>query len=108
MGELIIRRNRTFIPPQYQGAAKTEKASSTGQTRPVDKAGAATISETLQQLMGQSSPAEGRVREGRRALQAGEGILAGVRDSLERLAELAEKAAQGGEADREADRKSVV
>ena len=102
MGELIIRRNRTFIPPQYQGAAKTEKASSTGQTRPVDKAGAATLSETLQQLMGQSGQSEGRVRESRRALQAGEGILAGVRDSLERLAELAEKAAQGGEADREA------
>jgi hypothetical protein len=102
MGELIIRRNRTFVPPQYQGAAKTEKASSTGQTRPVDKAGAATLSETLQQLMGQSGPADGRVREGRRALQAGEGILASVRDSLERLAELAEKAAQGDEEDREA------
>lgn len=102
MGELIIRRNRTFVPPQYQGAAKTEKAASSGQTRPADKAGAATLSETLQQLMGQSGPAEGRVREGRRALQAGEGILAGVRDSLERLAELAEKAAQGGEEDREA------
>lgn len=102
MGELIIRRNRTFIPPQYQGAAKAEKTASASQARPAAKAGAATVSETLQQLMGRTGQAEGQVREGRRTLQMGEGVLAGVRDCLERLAELAEQAAQGGEADPEA------
>lgn len=102
MGELIIRRNRTFIPPQYQGAAKAEKTASASQARPAAKAGAATVSETLRQLMGRTGQAEGQVREGRRTLQMGEGVLAGVRDSLERLAELAEQAAQGGEADPEA------
>lgn len=101
MGELMIRRNRTFIPPQYQGAVKAEKTASASQARPAAKAGAAAVLETAQ-LMDRTGQTEVLVREGRRTLQMGEGVLAGVRDSLERLAELAEQAAQGGEADPEA------
>lgn len=102
MGELAIRRNRGFAVPQYQGTGKAEKASGSSQSgKAAGKAGF-TISETLQELMGRVSQLESRSRESRRALQTGEAALDEVRDALERMRELAQTSAGGGEADRDA------
>lgn len=99
MGELAIRRNRGFAIPQYRG--KAEKTSGSSESRKA--AGTTvTVSETLKQLLTKVSQAESQIRESRRTLQAGEGVLAEVRDSLERIAKLAEQSAQGGEAGRDA------
>ena len=105
MGELMIRRNRGFAPVRYQETGKTEKqigqSAVKTEQRPVQTAGF-TISETLRQLMTRVSRAENRCRESRRTLQTGESTLAEVEESLDRMAELARKAASGGEADRDA------
>ena len=102
MGELTIRRNRGFAVPSYQGTGKAEKASGSSQSgKAAGKAGF-TISETLQELMGRVSQLESRSRESRRTLQTGEAVLAEVRDSLDRIGELAQRSAGGGKTDREA------
>ena len=102
MGELGIRRNRALSVPQYQKMGKAEKQ--TGVTRPqVQKpAGkaAATVSETLRQLMGRVTQVERHIREGRRTLQSGEAALAEVEDNLGRMEELAHRAAGDGVMDR--------
>ena len=104
MGELSIRRNRELTVPRYQKAAKTEKqagAEQIRQTAGANKA-AATVSETLRQLMGRITQVGRQVREGRRTLQSGEAALAEVEDNLSRMEELARQAAQDGEVDRSA------
>ena len=66
-----------------------------------------TISETLQELMSRVSRVEGRSRESRRALQTGEAALDEVQDSLDRMADLARKSAEGGGTDRAALQKEL-
>lgn len=104
MGELSIRRNRELAAPRYQKMAKTEKQAGPDQLRQTsgqDKA-AATVSETLRQLMGRVTQVGRQAREGRRMLQSGEAALAEVEDNLGRMEELARQATQDGEVDRAA------
>lgn len=101
MGELTIRRNRGFAVPRYQGMGKAEKSAGSSGSQKVERT-TVTVSETLKQLLTRVSQAEGHIRESRRTLQAGEGVLAEVRDTLERIGELAKESAGGGAADRAA------
>lgn len=104
MGELSVRRNRELAAPRYQGTGKTEKKAGADQSRPaaIANKAAATVSETLRQLMGRVTQAGRQAREGRRALQSGEAALAEVEDNLGRMEELARQAAQDGVVDRAA------
>ena len=104
MGELSIRRNRELAAPRYQGTDRAGKKAGVSQGRPAAGANqaAATVSETLRQLMGRVTQAGRQLREGRRTLQSGEAALAEVKDNLERMEELARQAAQDGAADRAA------
>jgi len=90
--------------PRYQGTGKAEKQAGAGRTQPAVIAGkaAATVSETLLQLMDRVTQAGRQAREGRRTLQSGEAVLAEVEDSLGRMEELARQAAEDGGADRTA------
>ena len=103
MGELTIRRNREINLARYQGTGKTEKKSGAGQVQkqPAVRT-AATVSETLRQLMSRVNRTEQHVREGRRTLQSGEAALAEVQDNLERMEELSLQAAGEGAMDRAA------
>lgn len=96
MGELTIRRERGISGPRYQAAEKLEKTASAGASRPAAKTPGATVSETLQRLMTKIGQAENHTRESHRTLQVGEAVLAEVRDSLDRIADLLERAAGGG------------
>lgn len=90
MGELTIRRNRSFAALQYQGTGKAEKQSGSARTqRPA--APGFTVSETLRQLMTRVRQAESRSRESYRTLQAGEGALAEIQERLGRAAQLLRK-----------------
>ena len=102
MGELTIRRNRGFAVPSYQGTGKAEKGAGVSQSPKTAKSAGYTVSETLRQLMTRVSQAENHSRESRRTLQTGEAVLAEVRDSLDRIGELAQRSAGGGKTDREA------
>lgn len=102
MGELSIRRERSVAGPRYQAAEKTEKAASAGESRPAAKTPGATVSETLRNLMSRIGRAENHTRESRRTLQAGEAVLAEVQNVLERMEELAGRAASGGGEERAA------
>ena len=102
MGELMIRGDRILSASQYQGTARTGKAASAGQSQPVSGATGLTVSETLREMAGKVSQMEGDLRAGRRTLQTGQGALDEIKDSLNRLAELAQKAAGGEDVDREA------
>ena len=102
MSDLLIRRDRTFAAPQYQGTAKTEKTASASQSQGVARSTGLNVAAALQEMTAKSSRMSMDIRESRRTLQVGQGVLAGVKDSLERLAELARKAAGDGEVDREA------
>lgn len=104
MGELSVRRNRELTVPRYQKTAKVEKQVGAEQARPAAESNkaAATVSETLRQLMGRVTQVGRQVREGRRTLQSGEAALAEVEDNLGRMEELARQAAQDGEVDRSA------
>ena len=103
MGELTIRRNREINLARYQGTGKTEKKSGAGQVQkqPAVRT-AATVSETLRQLMSRVNRTEQHVREGRRTLQSGEAALAEVQDNLGRMEELSLQAAGEGAMDRAA------
>lgn len=104
MGELSIRRNRELSVPRYQKMARTEKQTGPDQIRQTsgrDKA-AATVSETLRQLMGRVTQVGRQAREGRRMLQSGEAALAEVEDNLGRMEELVRQAAGEGTVDRAA------
>ncbi len=104
MEKLSVRRNRELAVPKYQKTAKAEKQAGPDQARPAAGAGkaAATVSETLRQLMGRVTQVGRQAQEGRRTLQQGEAALAEVEHNLGRLEELAREAAQGGAADRAA------
>ena len=98
MGELTIRRNRGFTPPQFQTVGKTAKQSGVSQSQQGVKSAADTISDTLRQLMARVSQAEGRIRESRRTLQGGESVLTEVDSGLDRLEDLLRRSA--GRSDR--------
>ena len=71
MGELSVRRNRGFAVSRYQEMSKVEKKTGVSQTqRPASRA-AATVSETLKQLMTRVDQTERYIREGRSSLQSG-------------------------------------
>lgn len=95
MGELTVRRNRSVTAPRYQAAEKTEKAAGAARSRPAAGTPGFRVSETLRELMSRVGRAEDQTRESHRTLQEGEAVLAEVRDCLDRIAELAEKAASG-------------
>ncbi|MCI9156364.1 MAG: hypothetical protein HFF44_05395 [Lawsonibacter sp.] len=91
MAELIIRRNRGISLPQYTGVSRTEKQTGSSQVQRADKT-PVTLSKTLEQLMDRVGQAESHTRESRRALQTGEAVLSEVKDSLDRMAQLAREA----------------
>ena len=102
MGELTIRRERGITGPRYQAAEKTEKAAAAAKSQPAARTAGATVSETLRRLMTRIGQAETHTRESHRTLQVGEAVLDEVQSSLGRMAELAQKAAGGGQIDRAA------
>lgn len=99
MGELTIRRNRSFSVPQYKGTEKTEKQSASGASQKAARSTGFTVSETLRQLMTKVSQLENRSRESHRTLQTGEAALAEVQEKLGHMSELAEEAASGEKPD---------
>ncbi len=100
MGDLRIRRDRSFAVSTRQETAKPAKTALASQTQKPAPATGLNVSETLRQLMAEGSQAASHARESRRTLQLGEVVLAEVQDSLRRMAELAEKASGDGELDR--------
>ena len=110
MGELSIRRNRGLNVPRFEKAEKGEKAekqSGTAQVRQTAGRAAATVSQTLRQLMSRVDQTGRQAREGRRALQSGEASLAEVEDNLGRMEELARLSAGEGVIDRAALQKEL-
>ena len=101
MGELTIRTDRRIPTVRSQGTAKGEKTAGSAAGQGAAKA-AGTASETLEQLTRADSREVRQAREAFRALQSGEGALDELQNSLDRLGELARRAAGGGAADREA------
>ena len=101
MGELTIRTDRRFPAVRSQAAVKGEKTAGSTAAQGAAKAASA-AAEALEQLTRTDSRAVRQVREALRGLQSGEGALAELQDSMERLGELARRAAEGGPADREA------
>lgn len=104
MGELSIRRNRELASARYQRTDKTEKQAAVSQTRQTASTNraAATVSETLRQLMTRVTQTGRQAREGRRILQSGEAALAEVEDNLGRMEDLARQAAGASGLDRAA------
>ena len=107
MDALTIRRYKGLSTPQYQAAARTEKNAAAGESQKVTRSTGLAVSETLRQLMSKVSQAESHIRESHRTLQTGETVLDEVRGSLDRIGQLAEEAAGGGEIDRAALQKEV-
>ncbi len=98
MGELIIRRNRSFAVPQYQEVSKAEKPAGSGRSQKAAGTAAAAAPEAL--LMSRGSQAESLARAGYRTLQTGDVALAEVQDALSHMAQVAEEAADGTDAGR--------
>lgn len=101
MGELTIRTDRRFPAVRGQAAARGEKAAGGSPASGTARAASA-APEALEQLARTGSQAVRQAREALRGLQSGEGALAELENSLNRLGELARRAAEGGPADREA------
>lgn len=101
MGELTIRTDRRIPTVRSQGTAKGEKTAGSAASQGTAKTAAA-AAETLEQLTRADSRTVRQAREAFRAFQSGEGALDELQNSLDRLGELARKAAGGGAADREA------
>ena len=102
MGELAVRRERSFAAARRQETGKAEKPSGTVRSQGAAKTAGLTVSETLQQMLSKVGRAEGQIRESRRTLRTGEAVLAEVQDRLGRAAELIEESAGGGAPDRAA------
>lgn len=107
MDALTIRRYKGLSTPQYQAAARTEKNTAAGESQKVTRSTGLAVSETLRQLMSKVSQVESHIRESHRTLQTGETVLDEVRSSLDRIGQLAEEAAGGGETDRAALQQEV-
>ena len=110
MSELSIRRNRGLNLPRFEKAEKTEKSekqTGTAQTRQTANRAAATVSQTLRQLMSRVDQAGRQAREGRSTLRSGEAALAEVEDNLGRMEELARLSAGESAVDRAALQKEL-
>ena len=102
MGELTIRTDRRLPSVRGQGTARGQKTAGGAAGQGAART-ALPAAETLEQLIRTDSRAAVRqAREAFRTLQSGESALNELQDSLERLGELARRAAEGGDADREA------
>ena len=110
MDELSIRKNRGMNVPRFERTEKTGKAEKQPDTaqirRPAGRA-AATVSQTLRQLMSRVDQAGRQVREGRSVLRSGEAALAEVEDNLGRMEALARLSAGEGAVDRTALQKEL-
>lgn len=107
MDALTIRRYKGLSTPQYQAAPRTEKSAAAVEGQKVNRSTGLAVSETLRQLMSKVSQVERHIRESHRTLQTGETVLDEVRSSLDRIGQLAEEAAGGGEPDRAALQEEV-
>ena len=103
MGDLKVRRNRSFAPPRYETTGKAEKQAGATPTRQAaaPKPGVA-VAETLRQLAARLSQSAGQVQQAKRSLLGGEAALAEVQEDLGRMAQLAQKAAEGSAEDTDA------
>lgn len=107
MSELTIRRdNMTFTPPTLQ-TAKAEKTSGAASAQKTADGRTVSISNTLQDLMTRIGQAEGQIRGSRNILQMGQAVLDEVQESLDRIAELTEEAAEEEEPDRGAIQEEI-
>lgn len=95
MGELTVRRNRGPAAVRFQTAGRAEKAAGGGPERGVAGTAGDAVSKTLEQLLTSTAREAGQIRESRRTLQTGEGVLAEVQDRLGRMAELARESGAG-------------
>jgi len=102
MSELTVRGDRALAAPTFQAVAKLEKQSGSAPAQKTAEQGTVSISDTLRELMARIGQPEGQLRGSRNILQTGQAVLDEVKDSLDRIAELAQKAAEGEEPDREA------
>lgn len=102
MGDLRVRRNRGFAPPRYEGTTKTEKQGGSGTVKQAGPRPGAAVSGNLRQLAARLGQPVGQLHQARRSLLGGEAALAEVRDVLERMEGLAQKAADGASEDPEA------
>lgn len=89
-----VRRNQIRAALKYQQPAKAEKQDGAAPGTVSSKQGApsAAASLDLKQLMGRINQTEARAKKARQVLQTNEATLAEVKDSLERMEELAKEA----------------
>ena len=107
MGELTIRRNRGFADNvRMPAVSKSDKSSGSASTQKAAARGTGlNISPTLRQSMAKGT--EAVIRESRRTLQSGEAVLSEVKNTLDRIADLAKESADG-EPDRAALQKELL
>lgn len=95
-----IRREQIRAATGQKQAARAEKPEAGAPVKQAAPRAAASLD--LKQLMGRISRAEAGVQAARQALRSGEAVLAEVRDSLDRMEDLAGEAAKADGPDREA------
>ena len=108
MNELAIGRRKDAAIFRQQGTVKAEKKAAATSAQKAEKPVSSAASDSVRQRMTGSVRAEALSRESRRTLQTGEAVLSEIQERLGRLAELAEKAAGGGEEDRAALQKELT
>ena len=89
-----VRRNQMRAALKYQQPAKAEKqdGAAPGTVSSKQAAPSAAASLDLKQLMGRINQTEARAQKARQVLQTNEATLAEVKDSLDRMEELAKEA----------------
>ena len=97
-----IRRNQIRAAERYQPAAKAEKQEGGAPVRQTASPTRAAAVIDMKQLMGRLSQAEAKVQAARQALQTNEAALTEVKDGLDQMEDLAQKAAGEEQPDREA------
>ena len=107
MNELAIGRRKEAAIFRQQGTVKAQKKPETASAQKAERPAGAAAADSMRQSKTGTVRAAALSRESRRALQSGESVLSAVQESLGRLAELAEKAAAGGEEDRAALQKEL-
>lgn len=115
MSELTIRRNKGISGPRFQTTEKSEKSAGTSgtartaSTRRTQRAerlerggeshAAAKMEKADPRIASGMIQAGTRMKESRQLLRQGEGLLAEVKDALDRMAEIASQAQGEGNAD---------
>lgn len=120
MSDLTIRRNRGLSTPQYQPAEKAEKSTGTTSTASAERTAqpehlerggesraAGKIEKADPRLASGMIQAGSRMRESRQVLRQGEGVLAEVKETLDRMADIARRAQSGNAAERDALQKQL-